>query len=134
MGTINARVDGVDQTNAELERRLGARAMSQAVDRSLIKGAEVIKSELETNFESFKDTGASKNEITISKPMTLAGKRTVVIYWSGPKNRYTIIHLNEFGTVKNPRPAGFGAIERALRAGQAAYLRAVKEEIRRAIS
>ena len=134
MSKLNVKVNGVEEVNRELERRFGGKSMERILDKSLLAGAAVIKKELERNFESFKDTGASKDEITISKPMTLNGTRTVVIHWSGPKKRYTIIHLNEFGTIKNPSPRGKGAIERALRAGQAEYLRVVKQEIARMIS
>src|SRR5699024_9869136 len=118
MSKLNVKVNGIDQVNRELERRFGGKSMERILDKALLSGASVIKKELERNFDSFKDTGASKDEITISKPMTLNGTRSVVIYWSGPKKRYTIIHLNEFGTIKNPSPRGKGAVERALRAGQ----------------
>lgn len=134
MSNLKVTVDGVDEVNAELEKRFGVTNMARIVDKALLAGAQVIKRELETNFESFKDTGASKDEITISEPMTLNKIRTVVIYWSGPRKRYTIIHLNEFGTIKNPSPRGKGAIERALRAGQTEYLRVIKEEIGRSLS
>lgn len=134
MAKLNVKVNGVEEVNRELERRFGGKNMERILDKALTAGAGVIKKELERNFDSFKDTGASKDEITISKPMTLNGTRTVVIYWSGPKKRYTIIHLNEFGTIKNPSPRGKGAVERALRAGQAEYLRVVKKEIARMIS
>ena len=134
MSKLNVKVNGVDEINRELEKRFGGKSMERILDKALLSGASVIKKELERNFDSFKDTGASKDEITISKPMTLNGTRTVVIHWSGPKKRYTIIHLNEFGTIKNPSPRGKGAIERALRAGQAEYLRVVKKEIARMIS
>src|SRR5699024_5801281 len=134
MSKLNVKVNGVEEVNRELERRLGGKSMERILDKALLAGAAVVKKELERNFESFKDTGASKDEITISKPMTLNGTRTVVIYWSGPKKRHTIIHLNEFGTIKNPSPRGKGAVERALRAGQAEYLRVVKKEIARMIS
>ena len=134
MSNLNVKVNGVEEVNRELEKRFGGKSMERILDKALLAGAAVLKKELERNFESFKDTGASKDEITISKPMTLNGTRTVVIHWSGPKKRYTIIHLNEFGTIKNPPPRGKGAIERALRAGQAEYLRVVKQEIARMIS
>lgn len=134
MAKLNVKVNGVEEVNRELERRLGGKSMERILDKALLSGAAVIKRELERNFDSFKDTGASKDEITISKPMTLNGTRTVVIHWSGLKKRYTIIHLNEFGTIKNPSPRGKGAVERALRAGQAEYLRVVKKEIARMIS
>ena len=133
MTSLKIDIKGVGETIAELEKRFGKMNMDRAVDTALTAGAGVIKSEIEKNFEGFKDTGASKDEITVSKPMTLQGKRTVVIYWSGPKNRYTIIHLNEYGTIKNPNPAGKGAIESAMRAGRAEYFRVLKREIAGAI-
>ena len=73
MAKLNVKVSGVDEVNRELERRLGGKNMERILDKALLSGAAVIKKELERNFESFKDTGASKDEITISKPMTLNG-------------------------------------------------------------
>lgn len=134
MAKLNVKVNGVDEINRELERRLGGKSMERILDKALREGARTVKTELVKQFEGFADKRHSINEMVISKPMTLNGTRTVVIYWSGPKNRYTIIHLNEFGTIKNPSPRGKGAIERALRAGQSEYLRVVKQEIARAIS
>ena len=126
---IKITVDGVDELNDELEKRFGQESLTRVVDVALTSGAEVIKKELEKNFETFKDTGASKDEITISKPMTLNGIRSILIHWSGPKKRYSIIHLNEFGTIKNPSPRGKGAVERAIRSGQDEYFRVIKREL-----
>ena len=122
-------IEGVDETIFALERKFGKGGINKIVDKALLAGAEVIKKELERNFETFKQTGASKDEITISEPMTLQGKRTVLIYWKGPKNRWSIIHLNEWGTIHNPNPRGKGAIERSLRAGEAEYMRVIAQEI-----
>lgn len=126
---IKITVDGVDELNNELERRFGQENLTRVVDVALTSGAKVIKKELEKNFETFKQTGASRDEITISKPMTLNGVRSILIYWSGPKKRYSIIHLNEFGTIKNPSPRGKGAVERAIRSGQDEYFRVIKREL-----
>lgn len=130
---IHVEVNGVQELNDRLEARFGKVALQRIVDKALLAGAGVIKRELESSFQSFKDTGASIREITISEPMTLNGIRTVAIYWSGPRERYSIIHLNEFGTIKNPRPRGKGAIERAMRAGQEAYFNAVQKELVRGL-
>lgn len=135
MGQIQVDIKGVDVLLKALDQRFGKRQLQSIVDAALKDGAEVIKRELEKNFESFKDTGASKDEITIGKPADLPAKGTryIPIYWSGPKNRYTIIHLNEFGTIKNPNPRGKGAVERALRSGADAYQKALSNRIRRAM-
>src|SRR5699024_1196584 len=122
-----------EKWNAEREKRFSGRSLIRIVDRALNSGAVVIKRELENNFEKFKDTGASKDEITSSKPRTLNGVRTVVIYWRGPKKRYTIIHLNEFATIKKPNPSARGAMEKALRARQEEYARVIARELGRAM-
>ena len=130
---MSVKITGLNQLIKELEQRLGKQAMQRISDEALKKGAEVFVKELKSQFESFKDTGASIDEITISEPMWEAGVRTVKVHWKGPKDRYRIIHLNEFGTVQNPNPRGKGAIARALRNAERKYRQVVKEAIERGI-
>ncbi|MCM3180240.1 hypothetical protein [Cytobacillus horneckiae] len=127
---MSVRLRGQNQVLAEIERRLGRTAMQRISDKALKRGARVFVAELKRQFASFKDTGASIEEITISEPMTIAGVRTIKIHWRGPKGRYRIIHLNEWGTIKNPNPRGKGAIARAMRNAETAYRNAIKEAIR----
>ena len=126
---IRIDIKGVDTVINELEKRLGKTRINEITDIALLRGAQIIKRELRKNFELFKDKGHSRDEITISEPMTLNGQRTVVIYWSGPHKRYHIIHFNEFGTVINPRPRGMGAIERSLEQGANEFRKVIGEEI-----
>lgn len=113
----------------ELERRFGQARTDRISDAALEAGAKVFKDELKRQFETFKDTGASIDEITVSSPRTVGGKRQVSIHWKGPKGRYRVIHLNEFGTVNNPSPRGKGAVARALRNAERAYRNAIKREL-----
>lgn len=87
--------------------------------------------------KTFKDTGESVEETTLSKPMTISGVRTVKIHWRGPKQRYRIIHLNEYGHFdrlgKWVNTAGKGVIENAMREGRETYFRTVKEEMRKRV-
>ena len=131
--SLTVEVNGIEKVEAELAKKFSKEALDKITDKALIAGAQVIKAELRKNFELFKDTGASRDEITISKPMILNGVKSIIIYWSGPKNRWHIIHMNEFGTVKNPNPRGKGAIERSLKSGKKEYLRVVAAEIGRSI-
>lgn len=130
---LTIEVNGIEKVEAELAKKFSKEALDEITDKALIAGARVIKAELRKNFELFKDTGASRDEITISKPMILNGVKSILIYWSGPKNRWHIIHMNEFGTVKNPNPRGKGAIERSIKSGKKEYLRVVAAEIGRSI-
>jgi hypothetical protein len=127
---MSVNIRGQSELIANLERRLGKIRTQQISDRALKRGAQFFVRELKSQFESFKDTGASIEEITISDPIWVAGVRTIKIHWRGPKGRYRIIHLNEWGTVKNPNPRGKGAIARAMRNAENAYRQAVIQALR----
>lgn len=130
---MSVNISEIRQLERELMRRLGSQRTQQVVDRALLLGANVFVRELKQQFETFKGTGGSIEEITISEPMTVSGARTVQIYWKGPKDRYRIIHLNEWGTVNNPNPRGKGAIARAMRNATESYRNVVKQELRRGL-
>jgi hypothetical protein len=130
---VSVKINGEDKLIAQLEKRFGKAKVQLVSDHALRAGAKVFVRELKSQFESFKDTGASIEEITISEPMYVGGVRTIKIHWRGPKDRYRIIHLNEWGTVKNPNPKGKGAIARALRNAEQAYRQAIKTAIRRGL-
>ncbi|YBV92774.1 hypothetical protein M1D53_11495 [Bacillus sp. PK9-021] len=130
---MSVQIKGLNKLLADLEKRLGPDKIRNISDHALKEGARVFVEELKAQFELFKDTGASIDEITISEPMTIGGVRTIKIHWRGPNNRYRIIHLNEWGTVKNPNPRGKGAIARAMRNAENAYKAAVEEAVRRGI-
>ncbi|MBO1513259.1 hypothetical protein [Metabacillus bambusae] len=130
---MSVKITGLNQLLGDLEKRFGKVKMQQVSDAALMAGAKVFVKELESQFETFRDTGASIEEITISGLEWIGGKRTVRIHWRGPEERYRVIHLNEFGTIQNPNPKGKGAIARAMRNSEKAYIRAVEEAVRRGI-
>lgn len=130
---MTVEVEGLEALLGKLESKFGKQQMQQVSDDGLKSGAEVFVNELKSQFESFKATGASIAEITIGEPEWVGDERTIKIYWKGPKNRYRIIHLNEWGTVKEPNPAGKGAIARALRNSEQSYHEAIKEALGRGI-
>lgn len=130
---MSVKVTGLNQLLSTLEKKYGPEAVQRISDQALKEGAKAFVRELKLQFELFKDTGGSIEEITISKPMTIAGARTIKVHWRGPKGRYRIIHLNEWGTVKNPNPKGKGAIARALRNAEKAYQAALLNAVRRGL-
>lgn len=130
---MSVKISGLEKLMRELEKRYGKYNMQRVSDRALLAGARVFVKELKSQFESFKDTGASIDEITISEPMWVGSIRTVKVHWRGPDNRYRIIHLNEWGTIKNPNPPGKGAIARALKNAEKAYRNAIKQAIKEGI-
>lgn len=130
---MSVKITGVKEMLQALDNRFGDKAVKRISDQALKAGARVFVRELKQQFQSFKDTGASLDEITISEPMIIGGVRTIKVHWRGPKDRYRIIHLNEWGTVQNPNPKGKGAIARALRTAEKAYRLAVLEAVRRGL-
>ncbi|WP_224077591.1 hypothetical protein [Planococcus chinensis] len=118
---------------ANIQSQLGAQAVERISDQALRDASLVFKSSLISQLETFKDTGATVDEVTFTEPYSVNGVRTITVHWKGPKGRYRVIHLNEYGTVKNPNPRGKGAIARALQASEAAYKRAIAESIGRSI-
>ena len=116
---------------ADIERAIGRSKMNKLSHQALLKGAQVFVKELEKQFETFKDTGASIDDITISGPEIVKGApATVRIHWNGAHGRYRIIHLNEWGTVQNPNPRGKGAVARAIRNAEVEYARVVKQTLK----
>ena len=130
---MSVEITGEEQLLQQLEQKLGEQAVQRISDKALLAGAEVFVKELQRQFSSWKDTGASHDEITASDIIVVNGVRTIKIHWRGPDNRYRIIHLNEWGTVKNPNPSGKGAVARAMRNAQNEYRKVIKEAIRRGI-
>lgn len=126
---MSVNIRGERELLAELERRIGKQAAQRISDKGLKRAANEFVKELKRQFATFKDKGYSIEEITIMEPTYVAGVRVVKIRWRGPKNRYAIIHLNEWGTVKNPNPRGKGAIARAMRNSEHAYRNAIKRAL-----
>lgn len=130
-------VKGDKEIIAYLEKKFGKSATKRITDFALTKGGQKVVQIIKKDMGSFKDTGESVSETSLSKPMTIGGVRTVKVHWRGPKQRYRIIHLNEFGhydrSGKWVNTAGKGVIERAMREGRETYFRTVKEEIRRKV-
>ncbi|MGO1388376.1 MAG: HK97 gp10 family phage protein [Staphylococcus equorum] len=126
---MTVKLKGMKELERALERKYGRQKMKKISDEALLAGGQVIVKEIKKSFESFKDTGASIDEVTLSRPYSLNGVRTIKVHWKGPEDRYRIIHLNEFGTVKNPNPDGKGSIDRALRSGRDTYFKIVKRHL-----
>ena len=134
---MTVTVKGDKEIIAYLEKKYGRSATKRITDFALTKGGQKVAQIIKNNMKSFKDTGESVEETTVSKPMTINGVRTVKIHWRGPKQRYRIIHLNEYGHFdragKWVNTAGKGVIENAMREGRETYFRTVKEEMRKRV-
>src|SRR5699024_10685707 len=106
-------------------------------DEALTLGTLVFGMELRRQLRTFSDgrgwsKGYTVDELTISPPEANAsGNRSIMVFWRGPKQRYRIIHLNEWGTIRNPNPRGKGKIAKSIELSRKAYGKAVRDSIRR---
>lgn len=126
---MSVEVTGIEEMMKEIEHRFGKTAMRERVGQAIMPGAKKVHRNMARSMESFKDTGASIEEMQISSVQTNGGKIIVHIYWEGPKQRYRLIHLNERGYTrggKRYKPRGQGAIARALRQSEQDYFETVK--------
>lgn len=131
---MSVKFNGFDEVLKELEKQMNPSQVSKFTNEALQAGAEVVKDEVVKEFKKFKNTGASIEEIVISKVSTREGVKTVKLGWNGPKGRYRIIHLNEFGYDKNGKkikPKGYGALKRAIDNSQNGYFTAVHKELKK---
>jgi len=135
---MGVEIKGLKELERELEKRFGKQNVQRISDKALLDGAKVFVKELQAQVKTFSDgkgysQGYTYEEITVSEPMTIKGVRTVKVHWKGPHGRYRVIHLNEWGTIKNPNPRGKGAIARALKNAEKAYRNAIKQAIERGL-
>lgn len=126
---MSVDIRGMDIMLGELQRRLGPQNMTPIVDAALKVGATVFVAELKRQLALPDTKGYTIDEIKLTEPYNRDGERTITVHWRGPHNRYRIIHLNEFGTVKNPSPRRKGAIARALQASERSYENALRQTI-----
>src|SRR5699024_10513719 len=126
------KVYGVNRLIGELESKFNGKRIKRLTSDALEKGALVVGMEILRQLRTIKDKGYRIDEMTISDAFS-DGNPTVIIYSSSQHNRYHIIHLNEWGTIRNHNPQGKGKIAKDLKLSQKAYGQAVREELRRSI-
>lgn len=133
---MSVEIKGQKELIDKLEKKFGKQNMQRISDSALKAGSEVFVKELESEIRTFSRVGASPyakgytyEEITTSEPMWDNGERVIKVYWSGPHNRQNIVHLNEWGTVRNPSPPGKGRIAAALKKSEKAYHDSIKRAL-----
>lgn len=130
---MSVKINGMDKLMAELESKLGKSAVKTLAGQAVENGGKYMLKAMKANFGSFKDTGASIEEMQLTSVETSTGKQKVTIHWKGPKKRYAIIHLNEWGTIKNPSPRGKGVVARTLQSEKATYRKTLSSTLKRGV-
>ncbi|MFC0232750.1 hypothetical protein ACFFIF_01955 [Vagococcus entomophilus] len=125
-------INGVNDVLNALEKRLGNKKVRNLSNKVVNASGAIVESKLKHDMVVFKDTGASIEEVVRSNASYKNYETIAKIGWNGPKGRYRLIHLNEWGYTrkgKQVRPKGFGVIDKSLKNSQKDYLAAVKKEL-----
>lgn len=121
-----------DLEKAILETYSGAKA-KKIRKVALNAGGDVIVDHLKKNFESFKATGYSKDEIMRTDARTKNEVEELKVGWDGAHERWRLVHLNEFGYTKLGKqytPRGFGVIGKTIVETRGDYENAVAAKLR----
>lgn len=125
------KVTGVEKMLRELDAKLGPDRMDSLAEKTVKDAAPIVEKAIREQLETFQDTGATVEEFTASVPRKDGkGAWRVTLHWEGPHQRGKIAHLNEWGTVKNPRPRGKGKIAVGLKISKDPYRRKVRRELK----
>lgn len=130
---------GLPEIQQRLKQMMSEKEFAKLTDKALQKGAQVIEKEIAkrlTNSLGDYSTGATVDEIVISKPKSKRGARTIRIGWNGPQERYRLVHLNENGYTRDgkfygPQLGGYKQIAKALDIKKQSYVDTVKAEMRK---
>lgn len=108
----------MDEVLANMEKKLGSRSVTRYSNEALNVAGRYMAVRLKSAVSSYRDTGATVNEVTVGQARLKGGVRTIKIGWdgSGSKQRYRLVHLNEFGYTRFGRsysPRGIGKVQNA---------------------
>lgn len=133
---MSYELKGMKELEAQLLKKFGVAGMKEINAKALRKGAKEFDKVLKPELETFRDTGATIDEVTYTEIGFNGLSPRITINWRGPEKRYRLVHLNEHGYNRNGKkvkPRGYGAIARALAKGKGVYYEAVKSEIGRGL-
>lgn len=126
----NFEIRGVDEVIKALEEQFGDRRLTRIQNQAINEAAEKFKDGLAEAISVYQDTGATVDETTRSRASKKAdGTRTARVGWRGPKQRYKLIHLNEFGYVRWGRsysPRGAGVIRAYIDKSRNVYIKDIR--------
>lgn len=116
--TASLDIKGLDEIVNKLNTKFSERRVNQFVNSALTVAGRYAATDIKNAVGSYRDTGATVNEITAGKARLRGGVRNIRIGWSGDgsKQRWRLVHLNEFGYTRNGRtytPRGSGKIRAA---------------------
>lgn len=130
---MSFKITGADQVIKNLETKLGKNRVNRVVNKALREAGENFEKRLRPGIDSYKDTGATLDELVVSGVRTVGGVKMVRIGFNGPMKRYKLVHLNEFGYDrfgKRVTPRGFGVIQKTIDSTQDETRRIIRDRLK----
>ncbi|GEP21109.1 hypothetical protein FC71_GL001050 [Latilactobacillus sakei subsp. carnosus DSM 15831] len=115
---MSVEIKGMDEVLAKLDQQLGTRKVNAYSKEALTIMGRYLAVQIKNAVASYRNTGATVQEIVVSTPRKKDGTLTVKIGWDGmgSRQRWRLVHLNEFGYTRSGRtyrPRGIGKIQKA---------------------
>ncbi|PJN91263.1 hypothetical protein CVN76_05850, partial [Bacillus sp. mrc49] len=76
---MSVEFKGFEDIYKNLQNQLSEQALSRVTNKALIAGAKEVSKAVSDEFEDFKDTGASQEEIVIGKVTSSNGYKSVLV-------------------------------------------------------
>ena len=130
------KITGVEELQKAIEQAYSGSKAQKIRKEALNEGGDVVVDTLKKNFETFKDTGYSRDDITRTEAKRAGDTEEIKIGWNGDHGRWRLVHLNEYGYTKAGKqytPKGFGAIARSIKESKDSFAQTVAGKMRDAL-
>lgn len=136
---MSVEIKGMDEVLAKLDQQLGTRKLNQYQKSALTVMGRYLAVKLKSAVASYRDTGATVQEIVVSTPSKKDGTLTLKLGWdgAGSKQRWRLVHLNEFGYTRTGRtysPRGMGKIQQTYDGNKEAALELARNQLRKLVN
>lgn len=131
---MSFEIRGLEELQKAINEAYSGTKAKQIRKTALNAGGDVVVDRLKRNFEAFKETGYSQDEIMRTNAKTKNDIEELEVGWGGEHGRWRLIHLNEFGYTRNGKqytPRGFGVIAKTVEETKKEYLDTITEEMRK---
>lgn len=136
---MSVEIKGMDEVLAKLDQQLGTRKVNAYSKEALTIMGRYLAVQIKNAVASYRDTGATVQEIIVSTPRKKDGTLTVKIGWDGmgSRQRWRLVHLNEFGYTRSGRtyrPRGIGKIQKTYDLNKAPAQELARNQLRKLVN
>lgn len=131
---MSMELKGLEELQKAITEAYSGTKARQIRKQAINAGGDRMVEQLKKNFDAFKATGYSEEEIMRTDARTKGDVEELKIGWNGPHGRWRLIHLNEFGYTRKGKqytPKGFGTIQKTIEETKDEYLEIVAVEMRK---